>query len=144
MFKILFLTLLGLTYSYGYCPPCQCTETSSATETMEYQQEINKTIEEKLNPKIEEISQKANKAKELQKQINDKLEKLKNVETKIFVLNKEKNFYLENIKLQLAAGADITSVENQALTETIKNQINLLSSYQGQDINLVVEDYLKK
>lgn len=144
MFKLFFVLFASVTFSYAYCPPCQCTETSSQTETMEYQQEINKTIEEKLNPKIEEISKKANKAKDLQKQINEKLEKLKNAESNIFVLNKQKNFYLENIKSQLMVGTDITSIESRVVSERIKNKINLLSAHLNKDINSTVDNYIKK
>ena len=45
---------------------------------------------EKINPKIQEISGKAQKVKELQKEINSRLEKLENLEVQGFIMNKKK------------------------------------------------------
>lgn len=143
MYKIIISLALFETISFAVCPACVCTETVSPIKSQEYQLEIERTIQQKINPKIEEISKKSNKAKELQKQINEMLEQYKKMEIQTFVLNKQKNFYLENITKEASLGEDMSILENRVISERIKSKIELMSSYQSKDLEKDIEEFIK-
>lgn len=144
MIKIIAPLFLLSSLLFAACPPCNCSESISPTKSREYQTEIERVIEEKINPKIDIISEKANKAKELQEKLNAMLEQYKNMEMQNFVLNKQKNFHLENISKEVSVGQDLSMFENRVISERIKSKIELMSSYQSKDIEKDIESYLKK
>ena len=65
MFKILTITFFILSsYSFAaYCPACQCTETTSPTENIEYLQELDDVIADKVEPGLDDAKEKSAKLK---------------------------------------------------------------------------------
>ena len=139
------LLILGLSsMAIAGCPTCVCKETISSAKGIEYENEIKKTIESKINPKIDEISNKTQKIKELQTKINDKLNQYRNLEIQSYVLNKQKTTILGEIKEQMSTGIDISNIETKAIAERVKGKIDELSLMQSKDINKDVSDFMKK
>ena len=141
--KILYIAMFFSSYAFASCPVCSCSESQSVPKGMQYEQEIKTTISSKIDPKISEISNKAEKVKNLQNQINEKLVEYRNLETHSFVINKQKISLLREIQEQMSSGIDISSNETKAIAERIKGKLAQLALMQGKDIEKTMSDYLK-
>ncbi len=141
--KILYIAMFFSSYAFAKCSVCSCSESQSVPKGTQYEQEIKTTISSKIDPKISEISNKAEKVKNLQNQINEKLVEYRNLETHSFVINKQKISLLREIQEQMSSGIDISSNETKAIAERIKGKLAQLALMQGKDIEKTMSDYLK-
>lgn len=130
-------------FAFAACPPCNCTENSSPSENINYDSELKKVTKEKIEPKVEIISQKLEKIRELQKEINSKLVSLENLEVNSYVLHKKKNFELERIISQISLNIDVNSYSSSSVMERIKTKINLLSKNYNTNMSNQISDYIK-
>lgn len=145
MLKIFYtILLIGMSANlYATCYSCVCTESSSPTKNIEYDNEVKKVNKEKVETKIDEISKKAERIKDLQKQLNEKLAKLQSLEVQEYILHKKKNFEIEQIIVQASVNGDINTTGNKATMERIKSKLNILSKKYNDNLNNQLSDYLK-
>lgn len=129
--KALILVLITVFTSISLnaaCMPCSCSESNSQSMNMEYNTEIIKVTNEKITPKMMEISAKVNRIKALQDEINKKLASLETIEVEEFIMHKKKNFELERIIAQVSMNIGGATLLNKTIMAGIKTKINMLAT----------------